>query len=57
MGKIDRFEALVAWQKARMLTQAIYEATHRKGMAQDYGPSNQMQPSVVRMTMGLAHAD
>ena len=28
-GKIERFEDLIAWQKARLLTRAVYQVTRR----------------------------
>ena len=54
MGKIERFEDLVAWQKARTLTQAIYRATQQSNMAKDYGLSNQMQRAAVSIMSNVA---
>ena len=54
MGKIERFEDLVAWQKARLLTQAVYQATQQTGMAKDYGLSNQMQRAAVSIMSNIA---
>jgi four helix bundle protein len=54
MSKVDRFEDLIAWKKARTLTRAIYEATHSKPMAHDYGLSNQMQRAAVSIMSNIA---
>lgn len=35
MSKIERFEDLIAWQKARSLTYAIYEVTRRDSWRKD----------------------
>ena len=35
--KIERFEDLIAWQKARELTKVIYKVTGIGAFAQDYG--------------------
>jgi hypothetical protein len=42
MAKIERFEDLIAWQKARRLTRAIYEVTLNGAFAKDYGLSGQI---------------
>ena len=35
--KIERFEDLIAWQKARELTKEIYKITKRGEFAKDFG--------------------
>jgi hypothetical protein len=37
MAKIERFEDLIAWQKVRELTRAIYEVTRHGAFAKNYG--------------------
>ena len=37
MGLVERFEDLVAWQKARLLARRVYEFTATGRIAQDYG--------------------
>jgi len=54
MGKIGRFEELIAWQKARELTRAIYEATRQGGFAKDYGLSGQIQRAAVSIMSNIA---
>jgi hypothetical protein len=43
MAKIERFEDLIAWQKARELTRAIYEVTRHGAFAKDYGLRSSVQ--------------
>jgi len=54
MGKMDRFEDLIAWQKARELTRAIYEATQQGAFAKDYGLSGQIQRAAVSIMSNIA---
>jgi four helix bundle protein len=46
-SKVERFEDLIAWQKARILTQAIYQSTRQGTFAKDFGLSTQIQRSAV----------
>jgi len=46
MAKIEKFEELIAWQKARALTRVIYEITRQGTFAKDYGLSGQIQRRV-----------
>ena len=54
MAKIQRFEDLIAWQKARDLTRAIYEVTRHGAFAKDYGLSGQIQRAAVSIMSNLA---
>lgn len=54
MVKIERFEDLIAWQKARELTRAIYEATRQGAVAKDYGLSGQIQRASVSIMSNIA---
>jgi hypothetical protein len=36
MPKIERFEELQSWQKARQLANAVYELTRRPSFAKDF---------------------
>jgi four helix bundle protein len=54
MSKIEEFEDLIAWQKARELTRAIYEATRRGAFAKDYGLSGQIQRAAVSIMSNIA---
>jgi four helix bundle protein len=53
-GKIEQFEDLIAWQKARELTRAIYEVTRQGAFAKDYGLSGQMQRAAVSIMSNIA---
>ena len=44
---VERFEDLVAWQRARTLTQVIYRATKRGAFARDFGLAGQIQRAAV----------
>jgi len=54
MAKIERFEDLIAWQKARELTRAVYEATRQGAFAKDYGLSSQIQRAAVSIMSNIA---
>ena len=54
MSKVDRFEDLIAWQKARKLTSAIYETTNIDSLTRDYGLSRQMQRAAVSVMSNIA---
>ena len=54
MAKIERFEDLIAWQKARELTRAIYEVIRHGAVAKDYGLSGQIQRAAVSIMSNLA---
>lgn len=51
---VDRFEDLVAWQKARELTRLIYSVSRQGEFARDYGLSNQIQRAVVSIMSNIA---
>lgn len=51
---IQRFEDLVAWQKARELTREIYLATRAPAFARDLGLSGQIQRAAVSIMANLA---
>ena len=47
MNKIEKFEDIIAWQKARVLTKEIYKCTQMGGFARDYGLKDQIQRASV----------
>lgn len=53
-GKIEEFEDLVAWQKARELTSAVYIVTRIGAFAKDYGLSGQIQRAAVSIMSNIA---
>ncbi|CEK13064.1 four helix bundle protein [Chthonomonas calidirosea] len=54
MAKVERFEELIAWQKARELTEAIYEVTRQGAFAKDFGLSGQIQRAAVSIMSNIA---
>ena len=54
MGYIGSFEELIAWQKARELTRAVYQVTHNGLFARDYGLSSQLQRASVSIISNIA---
>ena len=54
MSKIEEFEDLIAWQKARELTRPIYEATRQGAFSKDYGLSGQIQRAAVSIMSNIA---
>jgi four helix bundle protein len=54
MSKIERFEDLIAWQKARVLTQMIYPITKQGAIARDFGLSGQIQRASVSVMSNIA---
>jgi four helix bundle protein len=45
--RIERFEDLIAWQKARELTKEIYKITKRGEFAKDFGLRDQIRRASV----------
>ena len=54
MSKVQRFEDLIAWQKARQLTRRVYELTRIGGWARDFGLSSQIQRASVSIMSNIA---
>ena len=54
MGRVDRFEDLVAWQKARELTRQIYLLTKKEKFSRDFGLRSQIQRAAVSIMSNLA---
>ena len=54
MNKIERFEDIVAWQKARILTRDIYAATRIGDFARDFGLKDQIQRATVSTMSNIA---
>ena len=51
---IERFEDLIAWQKARELTREIYMVTRTEGFRQDFGLSDQVRRAAVSTMANVA---
>jgi len=48
------FEELIAWQKARALTKAIYAVSREGGLVKDYGLATQLQRAAVSVMSNIA---
>ncbi len=54
MSKIQRFEELIAWQRARELTKEIYSVTNKGDFAKDYGLRDQVRRASVSIMSNVA---
>ncbi|MBU4224712.1 MAG: four helix bundle protein [Chloroflexi bacterium] len=54
MAKIERFEDLQSWQKARQLTNLIYDLTSHPGFAKDFHLRNQIQDAAGSVMHNIA---
>ena len=51
---VQKFEDLVAWQKARRLTKQIYMLTASESFSRDYGLRGQIQRAAVSVMSNIA---
>ncbi|MER2598994.1 MAG: four helix bundle protein [Caldilineales bacterium] len=54
MPLISRFEDLIAWQKARVLTNKVYELTNRGEFARDFALRNQIRRAASSVMHNIA---
>ena len=54
MGKIERFEDIDAWKKARELTKIIYEVTAQGKIAADFSLRDQIRRASVSIMANIA---
>jgi four helix bundle protein len=54
MAGVQKFEDLIAWQKARRLTTAVYQITRKSEFAKDFGFSGQIQRAAVSVMSNIA---
>lgn len=52
--KVERFEDLIAWQKARQLTAEIYRITAHGEFAKDFGLRDQIRRAAVSVMSNIA---
>lgn len=50
---VEKFEDLIAWQKARELTRKIYAVTRQGDFAKDFGLSDQIQRASVSIMSNI----
>jgi four helix bundle protein len=51
---VKRFEDLIAWQQARLLTKAVYGVTRKGLFARDYGLRDQIRKAGVSIMSNIA---
>jgi four helix bundle protein len=54
MAKIERFEDLTSWQKARELNRLVYDATRKAAFAKDFGLRDQIRRASVSVMSNIA---
>jgi len=54
MGKIERFEDMDAWKKARELTKAIYKVTVQGKIATDFSLKDQLRRASLSIMANIA---
>jgi len=54
MAKIERFEDIVAWQKARELVREVYQISNDGRFAKDYGLRDQLRRAAVSVMLNIA---
>jgi four helix bundle protein len=52
--KIEKFEDLIAWQKARELTKNIYQVTTQGDLSRDFGLRDQIRRASVSIMSNIA---
>lgn len=57
MSKVERFEDLIAWQKARELTKAIYSVTADGRFSKDFGLRDQIRRASVSIMSNINIAE
>jgi four helix bundle protein len=54
MAKVERFEDLIAWQKARKLTGRIYKTTSQGNFVRDFNLKDQIRRAAVSIMSNIA---
>jgi four helix bundle protein len=54
MSRIEKFEDIEAWKKARELTKKIYGLTERGNLARDFGLKDQLKRSSISIMSNIA---
>ena len=52
--KVERFEELIAWQKAHTLTSDVYKVTGQGVFSKDFGLKDQMRRAAVSIMSNIA---
>ena len=54
MAKVERFEDLTSWQKARELNRRVYEFSRSPAFARDFGLRDQMRRASISVMSNIA---
>ncbi len=54
MAKIERFEDIQAWQKARLLAKEVYSVSNSGGFSKDFGLRDQIRRAAVSIMLNIA---
>ncbi len=54
MAKIERFEDIQAWQRARGLTRQIYDVTNKGAFAKDFALRDQIRRASMSVRLNIA---
>lgn len=54
MGRIERFEDIQAWQKARELNREVYSVTSRSDFARDFALRDQIRRAAISIMLNIA---
>ena len=57
MARIDRFEDIQGWRKARELTKAVYEVSSQGSFAKDFALKNQIRDACISIMSNIAEFD
>ncbi len=54
MAKVDKFEDLICWQKARVLVNSVYTISGKNALSRDYGLRDQVRRAAVSSMTNIA---
>ncbi len=54
MGKIERFEDIIAWQKARVLVNCVYRITKEGKFSKDFSLRDQVRRAAMSVMLNIA---
>lgn len=54
MAKIEKFEDIIAWQKALELSNLIYEYTNKQAFSKDFGLRDQIRRASISVVSNIA---
>ena len=54
MSKLERFQDVDAWQKARKLCRLVYKITKKDQFSKDFGLVNQIRRAAVPVMLNIA---